>query len=100
MAIFAEMPHLAAGISAWLVAGLILGWLAGKLFGVNGYGRIFVCFAALAGALAGGFMFRVIKETDASASNVALFLNNFAVAVLGACVFIALGRALGAGQRG
>src|SRR5437016_2299389 len=100
MVIFAETTLPALGITAWAVAGLILGWLAGKFFGVSGYGRPFDFVAGLCGGLAGGFLYLLMKETDASASQIALFLNNFAVAVLGACVFIVLGRVLGAGQRG
>src|SRR5262245_26570913 len=99
MAIFAEFAPPAVGITVWVVAGLILGWLAGKLFGISGYGRVFDFVVGFLGALAGGFMFRLIKDKDASMSDLSFFLNNFAVAMLGACIFIVLGRALGAGQR-
>jgi uncharacterized membrane protein YeaQ/YmgE (transglycosylase-associated protein family) len=44
------------GIIAWLVVGLIAGWLTGKIMGGGGRGVVMDIVIGLIGALAGGFI--------------------------------------------
>jgi uncharacterized membrane protein YeaQ/YmgE (transglycosylase-associated protein family) len=44
------------GIIAWLVVGLIAGWLTGKIMGGPGRGALMDIVIGLIGALAGGFI--------------------------------------------
>lgn len=44
------------GIIAWIVIGLIAGWLTGKLMKGSGFGFFMDMFVGLVGALIGGFV--------------------------------------------
>lgn len=44
------------GIVAWLIVGLIAGWLTGKVMGGPGRGVLMDILVGLVGALAGGFL--------------------------------------------
>ena len=44
------------GIIAWLIVGLIAGWLTGKFMGGPGQGILMDIIVGLVGALAGGFL--------------------------------------------
>jgi uncharacterized membrane protein YeaQ/YmgE (transglycosylase-associated protein family) len=44
------------GIIAWLIVGLIAGWLTGKIMGGGGRGALMDIVIGLIGALAGGFI--------------------------------------------
>ncbi len=44
------------GIIAWIIIGLIAGWLTGKLMKGSGFGAIMDMVVGLAGALIGGFI--------------------------------------------
>lgn len=76
------------GILAWLVVGLISGWLAASLMGGGGYGLVGDVLLGLIGALAGGFLCGFFVNTTEQ------FYGSVAVAFLGACVLIGLSRVL------
>jgi len=59
------------GIIAWIIIGLIAGWLTGKLMKGSGFGAIMDMVVGLVGALIGGF-FRVTWASAASATTVSL----------------------------
>ena len=44
------------GIIAWIVIGLIAGWLTGKLMKGSGFGALMDMVVGLIGALIGGFL--------------------------------------------
>jgi uncharacterized membrane protein YeaQ/YmgE (transglycosylase-associated protein family) len=44
------------GIIAWIIIGLVAGWLTGKLMKGGGYGVVMDMVVGLIGALIGGFL--------------------------------------------
>ena len=48
------------GFLAWLVVGLIAGWLTGKVMGGPGKGVLMDIIIGLIGALAGGFLMQLL----------------------------------------
>jgi uncharacterized membrane protein YeaQ/YmgE (transglycosylase-associated protein family) len=44
------------GIIAWIIIGLIAGWITGKLMKGSGFGAIMDMVVGLVGALIGGFL--------------------------------------------
>ena len=76
------------GIIAWLVVGLIAGFLAGKMMAGGGFGLLGDIVIGLIGSLVGGFLTSYFVE------GVMGFWGSIAVSFVGACVLIAIGRAL------
>jgi uncharacterized membrane protein YeaQ/YmgE (transglycosylase-associated protein family) len=77
------------GIIAWLLVGLIAGWLAGAVMRGGGYGIIGNMIVGLIGAFIGGFLFTLLGVTGDAG-----FLGSIVVAFIGAIVLIAILRAL------
>jgi uncharacterized membrane protein YeaQ/YmgE (transglycosylase-associated protein family) len=77
------------GIIAWLVVGLIAGWLAGQVMKGGGYGVVGDIVIGIVGALVGGFVFSLI-----TGGGTAGFWGSIAVAFVGAVILIAIVRAL------
>jgi uncharacterized membrane protein YeaQ/YmgE (transglycosylase-associated protein family) len=77
------------GIIAWLVVGLVAGWLAGMVMKGGGYGVLGDIVVGLVGALVGGFVFTLI-----TGGGTAGFWGSIAVAFVGAVILIAIVRAL------
>ena len=77
------------GIVAWLVVGLIAGWLAGQFMKGGGYGVVGDIVVGIVGAFVGGLLFSFLLP----GSSVGL-LGSMVVAFIGAVVLIALVRAL------
>jgi uncharacterized membrane protein YeaQ/YmgE (transglycosylase-associated protein family) len=77
------------GIIAWLVVGLIAGWLAGVVMKGGGYGVIGDIVVGLVGAFVGGFVFSLITGGGSAG-----FWGSIAVAFVGAVIAIAIVRAL------
>lgn len=71
-----------------LVAGLVVGWLAGAVWSGGSQGLAGDIFAGMAGALVGGFLFGLMGVTAFGLT------GRVAVAAVGAAVFIGLGRLL------
>jgi uncharacterized membrane protein YeaQ/YmgE (transglycosylase-associated protein family) len=76
------------GIIAWLVVGLIAGWLAGLMMKGSGYGILGDIIVGLIGSFLGGVMMSFLFEGAAG------FWGSILVAFIGACVLIFLVRAI------
>ena len=87
--LFADIALTPGGIIAWLVVGLISGWLAGSVMRGGGFGMIGDIVMGLIGALIGGFVVGFFVQGNAG------FWGSIAVAFVGACLMIAIVRAIG-----
>jgi uncharacterized membrane protein YeaQ/YmgE (transglycosylase-associated protein family) len=77
-------------IIAWIVFGLIAGFIASKLVNRSGAGALTDVVLGIVGAVVGGFLFNVIGAVGITGFNVwSLF-----VAVLGAAIVLATFHAL------
>jgi uncharacterized membrane protein YeaQ/YmgE (transglycosylase-associated protein family) len=79
---FADIILVPGGLIAWLVVGLIAGWLAGKVMTGAGYGLIGDIVTGLVGALIGGFLYGQVVTTAEG------FWGSVVVAFVGACLLI------------
>jgi len=80
------------GLIAWLVVGLIAGWLAGQFMRGGGYGIVGDIVLGIIGAFIGGFVFSIVLP----GSSVGL-IGSIVVAFIGAIILIALARAFSRG---
>ena len=78
------------GILAWLIIGLIAGALAGMVMRGGGYGIIGDIIVGIIGAFLGGFIFSLFGGSGVTGFN----LWSLIVAFVGACVLIAILRAI------
>jgi uncharacterized membrane protein YeaQ/YmgE (transglycosylase-associated protein family) len=78
------------GILAWIILGLIAGFLASAVMRGGGYGLVGDVIIGIVGALLGGFIFSVLGGSGVTGFN----LYSLFVAFIGACVLIALLRAI------
>jgi uncharacterized membrane protein YeaQ/YmgE (transglycosylase-associated protein family) len=83
---FAEMALYPVGVIAWLVMGLIAGWLAGLVMKGGGYGIVVDIIIGLVGAAVGGYVFGLLDTGGVG------FLGSMVVAFLGACLLITVVR--------
>jgi uncharacterized membrane protein YeaQ/YmgE (transglycosylase-associated protein family) len=81
------------GLIAWLVVGLIAGWLAGQFMKGGGYGIIGDIVLGIIGAFVGGFIFSLLLP----GSSVGL-IGSIIVAFIGAVILIAIARMLTRGR--
>lgn len=88
---FAEITLSPGGIIAWLVVGLIAGWVASRVVKGGGYGMVGDMIVGLIGAVAGGLVFGLIVTGETG------FWGTIIVAILGAWILIAIVRFLGIG---
>jgi uncharacterized membrane protein YeaQ/YmgE (transglycosylase-associated protein family) len=79
-------------IIAWLLVGLIAGWLAGLMMKGSGYGIIGDIVVGLIGSFLGGLLLSFFIEGTAG------FWGSILVAFVGACVLIVLVRAISGRQ--
>ena len=77
------------GLIAWLLVGLIAGWLAGQFMKGGGYGLIGDIVVGIVGAFVGGLLFSLLLPGSSAG-----LLGSIVVAFIGAVVLIALVRAL------
>jgi uncharacterized membrane protein YeaQ/YmgE (transglycosylase-associated protein family) len=77
-------------ILAWIVLGLIAGFLASAVMRGGGFGIIGDIIVGVVGALIGGFLFSALGSTGVTGFN----LWSIFVAFLGACLLIAILRAV------
>jgi len=75
------------GLIAWLVVGLIAGWLAGQFMRGGGYGLVGDIVLGIIGAFVGGFIFSFFVP----GASVGL-IGSIIVAFVGAVILIALAR--------
>ncbi len=78
------------GIIAWLVLGLIAGFIASKIVNHTGSGVIMDIVLGVVGALVGGFLFSLFGATGVTGFNI----YSMVVAVIGAVVVLWLYHAL------
>jgi uncharacterized membrane protein YeaQ/YmgE (transglycosylase-associated protein family) len=82
-------------ILAWLVLGLIAGWIASRVMGTGGYGLIGDIVVGIVGAFVGGWLGSMFLNIDVTGLNP----TSIALAVVGAVILIAIFRALSPGRR-
>ncbi len=78
------------GFVAWIVVGLIAGWLAGMMMGGRGFGILGNIVVGIIGSLLGGFLASTFFGLDTAGFNPI----SIGVAFLGALVFLLILRAL------
>lgn len=82
------------GILAWIVVGLIAGFLAGQVMRGGGYGIVGDVIMGVVGAFIGGLLADFFLPTASFG-----FWGSVVVAFIGACVVIAIVRAISGGTR-
>ena len=80
-------------IVAWIVLGLIAGWLASLVVGGD-HGILGDILLGIVGALVGGFLSSVLLGIDVTGFN----LPSLLIAVVGAILVIGIARALAPGR--
>ena len=78
------------GLIAWIVIGLVAGWLAGVIMPGKGFGLIGDLIVGLVGAFLGGLIINLVAP-DATFG----FWGSLIVALIGACVLVAILHAIG-----
>jgi uncharacterized membrane protein YeaQ/YmgE (transglycosylase-associated protein family) len=74
----------AMSIIAWLVVGLIAGWLGSLLVNRSGEGLVMDIVLGVVGALVGGFIFQALGHSGVTGIN----LYSIGVAVVGAVIVL------------
>jgi uncharacterized membrane protein YeaQ/YmgE (transglycosylase-associated protein family) len=82
-------------ILAWIVLGLIAGFIASKLYNGSGQGFLMDIVLGIVGAVLGGYLFTALGATGITGFN----LYSMFVAVIGAVVLLAVYHAI-AGRSG
>jgi uncharacterized membrane protein YeaQ/YmgE (transglycosylase-associated protein family) len=77
-------------IVAWIVLGLISGFIASKIINKTGEGIVLDIVLGVVGALVGGFLFNLVGSTGVTGVN----LWSLFVAVIGAIVVLAVKHAI------
>ena len=83
------------GILSWIILGLIAGWLAGQFMKGGGYGLVGDIILGIIGAIVGGFLASNLLGLDVSGVN----FTSIVIAFIGACILIAILRAVSGGYR-
>ncbi len=75
------------GLIIWIIVGGLSGWLAGKIMGSNFslFGNIAL---GIVGGVVGGFLLGLVGIHGSGT------IGNIIVSVVGACILIAIGRAI------
>ena len=81
------------GIIAWIIIGLVAGWLAGVIMPGKGFGLLGDIIVGLIGAFLGGLILALLVP-DATFG----FWGSLIVALIGACILVAILHAI-AGRR-
>ena len=82
----------------WVVAGLIGGWLAGKIVQGKGYGCFADILLGLAGAFLAAFFLQFVLPTRFTADATYHFIGTTILAFLGALVLAFIGKLAGGGN--
>lgn len=77
------------GILAWIVVGLIAGWLAGKVMKGGGYGVLADIILGILGGILGGWIFDHLGIWSGRG-----MIGSIIVAFFGAVILVAITRAL------
>lgn len=81
------------GVIAWLIVGLIAGWLTGRIMGGPGKGALMDIIIGLVGALAGGLLMRLFGFSPEGG-----LIYTVIVAVIGAVLLTWIFRKMTAGR--
>jgi uncharacterized membrane protein YeaQ/YmgE (transglycosylase-associated protein family) len=81
------------GILAWLVVGLIAGWLAGRVMKGGGFGLVGDIVVGIIGAFIGGLLLSIL-----GLGSKAGFLGSIVVAFVGAVILLWILRLLSGGS--
>jgi len=93
MTLFAQLNLEPGGIIAWLIVGLVAGWLAGTVMRGGGFGILGDIVVGLVGAFIGGLVFSLFSTGWVG------FVGSTLVAFVGACILIMLLRLVAPGRR-
>lgn len=85
------------GILAWIVVGLIAGWLASKVMKGRGSGLVGDLVLGVVGALLGGLVASTLLNMPNAVNGINV--NSILVAFLGAVILIAILRAISGRRR-
>lgn len=80
------------GLIAWVVIGLLAGWIAGVITRGHGFGCLFNIILGLIGAVIGGWIFTRLGIPAWG------FWGSLAAATVGAVVLVAIGRLFSGGS--
>ncbi len=78
---------------AWIVVGLIAGWLAGVIVKGGGYGIVGDIILGIVGAIVGGFLASFLLGIPSPLTGINI--STIVVAIIGAIIVVAIFRALG-----
>ncbi len=78
------------GIIAWLVVGLVAGWIGSMIVNRSGEGPLMDIVLGVVGAFVGGFVFNLLGHSGVSGLN----LYSIFVAVIGAVVVLVIYHAI------
>ena len=79
------------GIILWIIFGALVGWIASMIMKTDAeQGAILNVIVGIVGAVLGGWLMSLLGETGVGGFN----LYSFLVALLGACVLIAVVKAV------
>jgi len=77
------------GFLAWIVVGLIAGWLAGQVMHGGGYGVVFDIILGLVGGVLGGWLFGLLGIGSGGG-----MIGSIVVAFVGAVILVWISRQL------
>ncbi len=80
------------GVLAWIIVGLIAGWLAGMVMRGSGYGVVGDIILGIIGGLVGGFLASAVFGVPDAVNGINLI--SIVVAFIGAVILIAIIRAV------
>jgi uncharacterized membrane protein YeaQ/YmgE (transglycosylase-associated protein family) len=81
------------GIIAWIIVGLVAGFLAGQVMKGGGYGVIGDIIVGIIGAFIGGLLFSFLMPGSSAG-----LIGSIVVAFIGAVILIAILRAVSGGR--
>ena len=85
------------GILAWIVVGLIAGWLASQVMRGGGYGLIGDIIVGSVGAVIGGFLAATLLHMPNAVNGINV--TSILVAFIGAVILLAILRMVSPGRR-
>lgn len=77
------------GFVAWIVVGLVAGWLAGQLMKGGGYGVVVDIILGLLGGVVGGWLFGLLGLSSSGG-----MIGSIIVAFIGAVILVGITRVL------
>jgi uncharacterized membrane protein YeaQ/YmgE (transglycosylase-associated protein family) len=77
------------GIIAWIVVGLVAGWLAGRVMKGGGYGVLVDIILGILGGILGGWIFGMLGIWSGGG-----IIGSIIVAFIGAVILVAITRLL------